>query len=110
MSLPDLEDTRLEGASAAVGDLPEVVEELYRQTDTILASGGIEAVDDLAIQRLLTLSVKLYVAKRQQGHDLSPFSGESVTATDVVVTAMGMLKAVNLDVFELSLWRGWGHA
>jgi hypothetical protein len=87
------------------------IDALYAAVDAALSSpGGISAVDEAAIQRLLTLAVKLYVARRQAGADFSPFVGDAITATDVSLVAMGMLEAVNLDLFELSLWRHWGHA
>jgi len=31
-----------------------------------------------------------------------------VTATDVMVTVSAMLKAVNVQVFELGMWQSWG--
>jgi hypothetical protein len=95
--------------TSAVQELAQQVERIYRLADAALAREGPEAIDDATIQRLVTLGVKLYVARREQGHELSPFVGdESVTATEVAATTMGMLKAVNLDLFELSLWRHWG--
>ena len=30
-----------------------------------------------------------------------------VTATDVMTTASGLLRAVNLAVFELGMWQSW---
>jgi len=96
--------------ASSADELARLVERIYRVTDTRLAREGIEAIDAETIQRLVTLGVKLYVARREQGDDLSPFVGEgSVTATEVAATTMGMLKAVNLDLFELSLWRHWGR-
>jgi hypothetical protein len=93
----------------AAHDLAEQVERIYQLADAVLAREGLEAIDDATIQRLVTLGVKLYVARREQGHELSPFVGtDSVTATEVAATTTGMLKAVNLDLFELSLWRHWG--
>ena len=95
---------------SAARELAEQVEQLYRLADAALVDEGLEAIDDGTIQRLVTLGVKLYVARREQGHELSPFVGsESITATEVAVATMGMLKAVNLDLFELSLWRHWGR-
>jgi hypothetical protein len=97
-------------AGSAARELAEQVERVYRLADAALAGEGPEVIDDATIQRLVTLGVKLYVARREQGHELSPFVGsESVTGTEVAVTAMGMLGAVNLDLFELSLWRHWGR-
>jgi hypothetical protein len=90
--------------------LAEQVEQLYRAADHVLATEGLAAVSDETIQQLMTLAVKLYVARREHGSTLSPFvENESVSATDVSVTIMGMLKAVNLDLFEVSLWRHWGR-
>ena len=48
------------------------------------------------------------VARREQGHELSPVLEDSITATEASVTTTALLKAVNLDLFELSLWRHWG--
>ena len=36
-----------------------------------------------------------------------PFTADAVTATDVMVTATAMLKAVNLQLFELGMWQAW---
>ncbi|MCC7368158.1 MAG: hypothetical protein IT306_07045 [Chloroflexi bacterium] len=90
--------------------LAAAIDAVYAEVDRRLAAGSVEDVDRQAVQRLMTLAVKLYVAQRQAGAEYSPFVGDSATATDVTVTAMAMLEAVNLDVFELSLWRGWGKA
>ena len=32
---------------------------------------------------------------------------DAVTATEVMVTVTAMLKAVNLQVFELGMWQAW---
>ena len=32
---------------------------------------------------------------------------EEVTATDAVVTITAMLKAVNVQLFELGMWQAW---
>jgi hypothetical protein len=66
-------------------------------------------VSEAEIQKQLTAAVKLYVAKREAGADFSPFEPDAVTATDVAVVATSMLKAVQLEVFELTLWSAWGR-
>jgi hypothetical protein len=38
---------------------------------------------------------------------LPAFPADAVTATDVMVTATAMLKAVNLQLFELGMWQAW---
>ena len=38
---------------------------------------------------------------------LPAFPADAVTATDVMITATAMLKAVNLQLFELGMWQAW---
>ena len=92
----------------AEAPLAERVSQLYREAQGILASGETDRVPDESVQQLLTAAVKLYVAKREMGADLAPFTDDSVTATEVSITAHGMLKAADMQVFELSLWSGFG--
>jgi hypothetical protein len=66
-------------------------------------------LSETEIQRKLTAAVKAYVARREAGVDFSPFEPDAVTATDVAVVATSMLKAVQLEVFELTLWSAWGR-
>lgn len=64
---------------------------------------------DADIQAMLAKAVRLY-AERAAEHDgaLAAFpAGAQVTPTDVVVTVTAMLKAVNLQVFELGMWQAW---
>ena len=64
---------------------------------------------DAAIQDTLARAVRLY-AERAAEHDapLAPFPpGVEVTATEVVVTVSAMLKAANLQLFELGMWQAW---
>ena len=64
---------------------------------------------DADIQAALANAVRAY-AERAAEHDagLSAFPSEdSVTATDVMVTVTAMLRAVNLQVFELGMWQSW---
>ena len=36
-----------------------------------------------------------------------PVAQELVSATEVMVTASGLLKAADLAVFELGMWQSW---
>ena len=38
---------------------------------------------------------------------LAAFPADAVTATEVMGTVTAMLKAVNLQVFELGMWQAW---
>ena len=68
-----------------------------------------DALSDGEIQALLARAVKLY-AERAAVNDtpLPAFpDGAQVTATDAVVTITAMLKAVNVQLFELGMWQAW---
>ena len=68
----------------------------------------IARASDAEIQNMLANAVRLY-AERTVEHDgaLPAFAPDAVSATDVMVTVTAMLKAVNLQVFELGMWQAW---
>jgi hypothetical protein len=66
-------------------------------------------LSDGEIQTLLARAVRLY-AERVAARDepLAAFPpGELITATDAVVTTTAILKAVNVQLFELGMWQAW---
>ena len=68
-----------------------------------------EPLSDGEIQALLARAVTLY-AERVAASDvaLPAFpAGAQVTATDAVVTTTAILKAVNVQLFELGMWQAW---
>lgn len=73
-----------------------------------LANGKRDELTDKALQALMAAVSKLYAAQIEAGRDLLPFGARSgVSPTDVMVTASGLLRAVNLAVFELGMWQSW---
>ena len=64
---------------------------------------------DADIQDRLAQAVRLYAERAAETDGvLPPFpSGAQMTATEVMVTVTAMLKAVNLQVFELGMWQAW---
>jgi hypothetical protein len=64
---------------------------------------------DADIQIMLADAVRLYAERvAERDGTLSAFpAGAAVTATEVMVTVTAMLKAVNLQVFELGMWQAW---
>ena len=57
---------------------------------------------------MLAKAVRLYAERAQQRDGALPaFLPEQATATEVMVTVTAMLKAVNLQVFELGMWQAW---
>jgi hypothetical protein len=64
---------------------------------------------DAEIQDMLAKAVRLYAERAAESDEgLPAFAPQAqMTATEVVVTVTAMLKAVNLQVFELGMWQAW---
>ncbi|MCL6592700.1 MAG: hypothetical protein K6T31_01870 [Alicyclobacillus sp.] len=60
-----------------------------------------------ALQKLFAVLVKIYASKLESGERLHPFGDTEVTATEVMRTVTQMLKAVQVDLFELGMWQSW---
>jgi hypothetical protein len=71
-----------------------------------LRDGTTDRISDETVQRLLTAGTKLFANKvEMEERFFLPFtSPEAATATDVVVTVSDMLRAVNLNTFDLAMW------
>jgi hypothetical protein len=68
-----------------------------------------DALSDGDIQALLARAVKLYaerIAMRDEPLPAFPPDAQ-ITATDAVVTTTAILKAVNVQLFELGMWQAW---
>jgi hypothetical protein len=64
---------------------------------------------DADIQAMLASAVRLYAERAAESDGAMPAfpAAAQVTATDVMVTVTAMLKAANLQVFELGMWQSW---
>ena len=70
-----------------------------------LKRGEPDAISDKELQQVLTAAVKVYAAKvERRGHDVAPFPRDAVTATETVVTACGMIRAADLNMFDVAIW------
>ena len=68
----------------------------------------ISRASDAEIQEMLASAVRLYAERAAERDGTLPaFASDAATATDVMVTVTAMLKAVNLQVFELGMWQAW---
>ena len=95
---------------AVATDLAEQTTRLAARIRALVEGGEVAELPAEAAQALLTAAVKLYVAKRQADEQFGPFVEDSVTATEVVVAATSMIEAADLQLFELSLWNGFGSS
>jgi hypothetical protein len=73
-----------------------------------LIDGKSDLVSGEALQQLMAAVCKTY-SQQVQGGDLSlPLQRTSgVSPTDVMITTSALLKAVDLQVFELGMWQSW---
>ena len=70
-----------------------------------LRRGEPDAISDTTLQQVLTAAVKVYAAKvERRGHDVAPFAPGAVTATETVVTACGLIRAADLNMFDVAIW------
>ncbi len=79
--------------------------EFCAQARTALKRGTPDVISDRTLQQVLTAAVKIYAAKvERRGHDVAPFAPGTVTATETVVTACGMIRAADLNMFDVAIW------
>jgi phage I-like protein len=73
-----------------------------------LADGRLDVLTPEALQALMAAACKAYAAQVEAGNPLAALAQRTtVTPTEVMVTASGLLRATNLAVFELGMWQSW---
>jgi hypothetical protein len=70
-----------------------------------LAAGEVANMSDAELARVMTAAVRLYAAKVDiNGETPLPVEPEKLTPTDVVVTVTQLIRAVGLNLWDLSMW------
>jgi hypothetical protein len=78
------------------------------EIERALAQGQRDLISKDALQALMAALCKIYAAQVEAGEELLPLPPRGgATATEVMVTASGLLKSANLAVFELGMWQSW---
>ncbi|MGA2895617.1 MAG: hypothetical protein ABSE22_22380 [Xanthobacteraceae bacterium] len=72
-----------------------------------IVDGKLDLVATDALQALFAAACRVYTARREAGEDIAPVGKNSISATDVMVTASALLRAADLAVFELGMWQNW---
>ncbi|HEY3640924.1 MAG TPA: hypothetical protein VGL31_07515 [Xanthobacteraceae bacterium] len=73
-----------------------------------LADGRLDMLSAPALQALMAAACKAYAAQVEAGNPMAALAQRTtVTPTEVMVTASGLLRAANLAVFELGMWQSW---
>jgi prophage DNA circulation protein len=73
--------------------------------DRALASGKLDQISDAELEAVMTAAVRLYAAKAEASDThVPPIASERVTPTDIVVTVSALIRAVGLNLWDLSMW------
>jgi hypothetical protein len=92
----------------AAARLEAAVRDVAAAADAALAGETTAAVSDAAVQQLLAAATRLFARKVEaEGRFFSPIPApDAVTATEAAVMITELLRAVNLNLFDLSMWAG----
>jgi hypothetical protein len=93
---------------AANGSTSTEATKLAAEIERALASGTLDTLTPQALHALMGACCKNYATRVEAGEDLLPLAQRTtVSPTEVMVTASGLLRAANLAVFELGMWQSW---
>jgi hypothetical protein len=90
-------------ANGASADAKRVAATLERG----IVDGKLDVVTTEALQALIAAACRVYSARTEAGEQFTPVPRNSISATDIMVTASGLLRSADLAVFELGMWQSW---
>jgi hypothetical protein len=97
----------LKPAEAAGNGASADAKKLTAALERGIVDGQLDVVTAEALQKLIAAACRVYTARLEAGEQFMPIPKNSISATDVMVTASGLLKAADLAVFELGMWQSW---
>ncbi len=100
--VPPVAKASVKSANGDVADARSLTAAIERG----IADGRLDVLTAESLQKLIAAACRLYAARREAGEQLTPVPTNSLAATDVMITASGLLQAANLAVFELGMWQG----
>jgi hypothetical protein len=81
---------------------------LVRALEAKFEAGELDVLTPEATQALMGVICRIYGANQESGNKYSLLAGRAaVTGTDAMITCSALLKAVDLQVFELGMWQSW---
>ena len=81
---------------------------LAAELERALAEGRPDVLTPEALQALIAATCRIYSARTEAGEQFLPLPERSqVMDTDVMVMASALLRAVNLQVFEIGMGQSW---
>jgi hypothetical protein len=81
------------------------VDNFVEAAERALASGKLDQVSNAELEAVMTAVVRLYAAKAEASDtEVQPVTPEHVTPTDIVVTVSALIRAVGLNLWDVSMW------
>jgi hypothetical protein len=93
--------------AAAPSGVSAEAERLAAALEQSIVDDKLDTISAPALQKLIAAASRLYRARREAGEDFWPVGRNSLSATDVMITASGLLRSADLAVFELGMWQNW---
>ena len=93
--------------AVASNDLSASVATIAGAIDAAVASGDVSSIADSTVQQLLSAAALLYAARCEQGGYIAATKPGALNATQGMIVTTGLLRAVNVQLFELGLWQSW---
>lgn len=82
-----------------------VAAEFRTYIDQMISSGAVQDIPDDVLQSVMTSAVKAYAMKVEKTErDFDPFDARLITATEGATVACAMIRAVDLNMFDMALW------
>jgi hypothetical protein len=91
-------------ASVAAATQAAAAGDFVAQALAALERGEPDTIPDARLQQVLAAAVKLYAAKAERRGDIAPFREGVVTTTESVVTACALIRAADLNLFDVAMW------
>jgi hypothetical protein len=93
----------------AVDDAADAIASAVAALNGAIAADRLTALPPELVQKLMAATIRAYSAKVQAGEQFLPYDERTgrVAPTDVMITASGLLKAADLQVFELGMWQSY---
>jgi len=80
---------------------------LCTEIEAALKRGAPDVISDAGLKAAMAAVVKLYAAKVEAaGDELPPFEKGALTATETVVATSAMIRAADLNLFDVAMWFG----
>jgi hypothetical protein len=106
MSVSVAEPPDAAAANADPGSIDATTRRLLALVETALDGGRTAEVPDAAVQRLFAAALRLHARKtdEEQRHFAPVAPDAAVSTTDVAVAVTELLRAADLNLFDLSMW------